>query len=112
MIVSLLIPTVDKQLEFSYADLYAAPEESGCYVITAFNDTILYIGQSQNIHKRMEQHLGNNVKRRKTPWGVAFWLYYKLCDERDLGSLEKGWVNKHIIKEGKLPFFNKVRPPA
>ena len=113
MLVSLLIPSIDEKVEFVYAELYAVPEKSGCYILTAYDGTILYIGQSKNICKRMERHLDDNLKTKQTPWGVAFWLYYKLCDEHDLSSLENGWLNQYMDKnKKKLPFFNKNRKSA
>ncbi|MGU9951319.1 MAG: GIY-YIG nuclease family protein [Gammaproteobacteria bacterium WSBS_2016_MAG_OTU1] len=110
MLILSLSPTPDGKYEFSYSAMSKVPEASGCYVITMYDGKILYIGQSTNICKRMEQHLDKGDKNN-TPWGKSFWLYYKLCPTHELSNLENGWVNQYTIKEGKLPFFNKVHPP-
>lgn len=112
MKASSLVPKTEGRVGFSYDALRSVPDRSGCYALAAFGDEILYIGQSENICARMEQHLDDPKKCGQTPMGKAFWLYYKLCPVRDLDSLENGWVNEHILREGKMPFFNKVRPPT
>ena len=112
MLVSLLVPEAERRVRFDYSSLRAMPDESGCYALAVFDGTILYIGQSKNIYARMEQHLDGGEKTQKTPWGVAFWLYYKCCPVSDLDNLENGWMNEHLLREGKKPFFNKVLPPA
>ncbi len=112
MLVSSLKPETEGRIQFLYSTLRTAPQNSGCYTLTAYEGEVLYIGQAIDICKRMEQHLEAGDKRRSTPWGVAFWLYYRLCDARDLNNLENGWFNEYLLKEGLMPFFNKMRPPA
>lgn len=113
MFVSSLTPEIGDKAEFSYSALRDIPEESGCYVLTTYDGTILYIGQSINVCRRIEQHLDKDDKRKKTPWGVAFWAYYALCPAIELDALEGGWVYQYRMREkGNLPFFNKVMPPA
>lgn len=91
----------------------ASPQERGCYVIASFDDDILYIGQSVDIGKRMESHLTDDRKRKLTPDGVAYWLYYIVCpNDDDLNALERGWVLQYRGREGKLPPFNKIMPPV
>lgn len=112
MLISLLNPQPEDRVRFSYSGLRGAPRESGCYALAVFDGEILYIGQATSIRKRMERHLSEGVKTRLTRWGVAFWLYYKLFPDQDLNNLENGWINEYKIREGRLPFFNKVSPPA
>ena len=112
MLVSLLIPQTEKRVEFSRSWVVATPVVSGCYVLTTFLGEILYIGQSINLARRMEEHLDDPVKTGATPFGKAFWFYYELLESHRLDSLERGWMNAHIRTEGCLPFFNGVNPPA
>ena len=113
MRASLLVPATNGRVEFSYSTLQTAPNQSGCYALAVYDGTILYIGKSVNIHNRMEQHLDKGDKGEHTPWGVAYWLYYKICSAYDLDNLENGWINVYMVKnKGNLPFFNKIRPPT
>jgi len=109
MLVSELTPKVEGKVLFDLSHLEKCPDESGCYVITASDDTILYIGQAVNICRRMESHRNDDKKRENTPYGKAFWFYYKLCPKIELDDLERGWLNDYLSNKGNLPFFNKQR---
>ena len=111
MLVSDLLPKADGKVKFNYSALDKSPAESGCYIITTFDGTILYIGQSDNIRRRMEEHLDEKEKTKETPWGVSFWLYYKLYDKTKLNELEREWTNEYKLKMGKRPHFSKNDPP-
>lgn len=90
-----------------------APREPGCYVIASFTDEILYIGQSINIARRMQDHLVDDRKRQRAVGGVAHWLYYTICErEKNLNALERGWMLQYISHEGKYPPFNNAMPPT
>ena len=114
MKVSELNPRPVDRIRFDdWQQRIASPQEPGCYVIASFDDDILYIGQSVDIGKRMESHLTDNRKRKLTPDGVAYWLYYTIRQEgSDLNALERGWVLEYRGREGKLPPFNKIMPPV
>ena len=112
MLISDLSPKTDARVKFHYSALDEAPAESGCYVITTFSGTILYIGQSVNIRNRMEQHLDGRDKEKETPQGVAYFVHYKLWEKTKLNDLERGWANSYQLKAGELPYFNKVNPPV
>ena len=113
MQVSFLTPPTTNQHLFSRASLGSIADEVGCYVICAFDDTILYIGQSRNINQRVRQHLDDGSKSGHTPWGVARQLFYRLCPKADLDQLESAWVTQFKRKNGgDLPHFNKVHPPS
>ena len=115
MKVSELDPQPVEKIQFDgWQQRVAAPPESGCYVITTFHDDILYIGQSVRIDSRMKDHLEDNRKRQRAAGGVAYWLYYFVCESTDeLNDLERGWVLQHMAREGgSKPPFNKVMPPV
>lgn len=113
MQISSLTPPTTDQCLFSRASLGSIADEAGCYVICAFDGTILYIGQSQNINQRVRQHLDDGSKSVRTPWGVAQWLHYRLCRKADLDQLESAWVSQFTMQNGgDLPYFNKVHPPS
>jgi len=112
MLALSLHPKPKEKVQFDFSQTTMLPENSGCYVLATFRGDILYVGQSANIARRMAQHLDDPTKRATTPAGKAFWFYYELCESHRLDGLERGWVNAYTLKEGDLPFFNKVRPPV
>jgi len=98
---------------FDYSELNKIPDKSGCYVLTTSCGFILYIGQSVNIAKRIEQHLDGGEKSKQTRWGVASWVYYEPCPEVNMNSLESNWINSYRLNnEGDFPYFNKILPPV
>ena len=115
MKVGELDPPPAERIQFDgWQQRIAAPPAAGCYVIAAFNDDILYIGQSVKIGERMKSHLEDSRKRRPAAGGVAYWLCYHVCEDKaKLNALERGWVIQHMAREGgAMPPFNKVMPPA
>lgn len=114
MKVSELKPRPAERILFkSWQQRIAAPQQRGCYVIASVDEDILYIGQSEEISERMNDHLTNPRKRQLTSEGVAYWFYYTVCETGDdLNALERGWVLQYQGREGKKPPFNKVMPPV
>lgn len=113
MLVSALNPACEGRVQFSRSALSSLPESAGCYAISAYGQEILYLGQSKNVHDRVRQHLDSGEKSGQTPWGLAFWLDYILCERQDLDNVERGWVMQYrLSNDGEFPYFNKVSPPA
>ena len=113
MLVAKLVPAANTRVSFSLDCGPLVPIASGCYVLTNVDGVALYIGQSVDLSRRMEEHLGDEVKRGITPHGKAFWFYYALCSESELSSLEGAWVNAFkLANHGQLPYLNSVNPPT
>lgn len=112
MFVSSLQPKVDYWVRFSDFDRRKIMRKSGCYALAAFDGTILYIGQSINIHERIGVHLNDDAKKKETPDGVVRWVYYLFCQENLLDKVECKWTEQHIAEEGDLPFLSERMPPA
>lgn len=85
------------------------PEQSGCYVLSAFDETIIYIGLSNSLSRRFDQHLDNPEKTGPTPLGRAIWFHWLVCKNTE--QVERTWLNMHEISEGELPCLNKNHSP-
>lgn len=108
MLIFELLSYPEIKIKFEYSELDKAPKQSGCYIITTPNGTILYIGETGNIRNRMEQHLDGKEKKKLTPLGMPYWFYYKLCSVREKIPLEDAWINEYKLNsKGKRPYFNK-----
>jgi len=92
---------------FKYVPLVA-----GCYILTTFDDDILYIGLSENLYVRFQQHLNNPQKTIPTKEGKAVWFYFAIYDSMNLPKLERTWLNQFNNLHGKLPILNKVSSPT
>jgi GIY-YIG catalytic domain len=101
---------LDKVL-FTLASFKEVPKECGCYVLTTFENKILYIGLSDNLYVRFKQHLNNPEKTKPTKEGRAIWFYFLSYDAKNLEHLERSWLNQFGIINGVRPILNKVDSP-
>ena len=86
------------------------PEASGCYVLTTFEKVVLYIGLTNNLRRRLNEHLDSPEKTALTVKGRAvlfFWI-----EGNEINKIERTWPNTHIQHEGCLPVLNKVYSPT
>lgn len=110
MNVGQLVPVPDTREPFKKMRLATVPDSTGCYVLTTFEGTVLYIGQARNLRKRLAQHMDCPEKTGLTPIGRAGWVYFLESPEIDL--IERTWINAHAIAEGALPIMNKINAPV
>ena len=109
MITDKIKPKIENTIEFEFSKLNKAPETYGCYIISNFDNEIMYIGKATSLRNRMAGHLDTPEKNIKTRLGKAYWFSYKMCnDEFEISRLEKGWLNEYELKTGELPIFNKI----
>lgn len=111
MKVNQLIPEVNLRVQFSLRLRKIVPVKSGCYVLTTFNDEVLYIGLTDNLHRRFTQHRDSKAKREETPQGTAFWFYYLTMERSRIFRVERTWLNQHLELHGTLPILNKINSP-
>lgn len=106
-----LIPLPKNKVNFKFSSFKLVPKISGCYVITTFDNDILYIGLSKIIYERFQYHLNNPEKTNPTTKGKAIWFYFLPYDINNLPKLERTWINQFNNKHGRLPILNKVESP-
>jgi len=86
------------------------PVTSGCYVLTTFDGIVLYIGLSNNLRKRMDEHLDNPQKTKPNERGRA--IFFSWIESEDTNKIERTWMNIHIQHEGSLPVLNRIYSPT
>ncbi len=74
-------------------------------------DYILYIGLSENLYDRFQQHLDNQEKTSPTKEGKAVWFYYLTYKVDNLPKLERTWLNQFNSNNGRHPILNKMNSP-
>lgn len=107
-----LIPLPKDKVLFELSSFKSVPKETGCYVLTTFDNDILYIGLSDNLFDRFQQHLDNPEKTNPTKEGKAIWFYFTIYDPKNLPKLERTWINQFAAIHGRLPILNKVNSPV
>lgn len=111
MKVEQLIPAVQKRVEFSLKSRKFVPASAGCYALSTFDLDVLYVGLTDNLHRRFFQHRDSREKREPTPIGMAFWFHFLPCDEREVLRIERTWLNEHMELHGEWPVLNKMNSP-
>jgi hypothetical protein len=86
------------------------PEKPGCYVLTTFENEVIYVGLSRNLRSRFNQHLDSEQKTGVTVVGRA--IFFSWLQTDDINKVERTWMNIHIQREGALPLLNKVYSPT
>jgi len=112
MKVNQFVPQLDNRVEFSFRYHKFIPSEAGCYVLAAFDNEVLYVGLTEDLHGRFFDHRSNKEKCSQTPQGAAFWFYYLACNEKELNRIERTWLNQHYDLHGRWPVLNKVPSPV
>ncbi|MBE9481237.1 MAG: GIY-YIG nuclease family protein [Bacteroidetes bacterium] len=105
-------PLTVNKVYFKLTSYKQVPKESGCYILSTFDNEVLYIGLSVNLHTRFMQHLDNPNKINPTSEGKAVWFNYLVYDKELLEKVERTWINQFVSKHGKLPILNKINSPV
>ena len=108
MNVSALMPAPTHSQTFEWNNVRHIPERPGCYVLTTFSRSVLYVGRTRNLRARMSQHLDDDKKTNATSSGRAVLFWWTESD--DIERIERTWVNVHIQHEGRLPVLNGLYP--
>lgn len=112
MKIAELTPQPEDKVHFKLASFKSVPKETGCYVLTTFDNDILYIGLSENLNDRFKQHLDNPEKTNPTKDGKAIWFYFSIYNPKNLPKLERTWLNQFDAIHGRLPILNRVNSPV
>ena len=106
-----LNPPVKDKVRFQFRKLGLVPSAPGCYCLANYAEEILYIGKTQDLQRRIKEHVLGDEKTAQTDRGIAFWVCFRRVGNiHELGRLERGWMNEYQINEGKKPPFNKNLP--
>lgn len=110
MTIDKLIPPPTNRENFKHSSLRFVPEAAGCYVLTTFDNVVLYIGQAVNLRRRMNDHLNDPRKTGLTAQGRAFFFYW--LEYEVIGTLERTWLNIHGEYEPRYPILNSIYSPV
>lgn len=111
MKISDLIPPPPHYKPFRRDKEKFIPKEAGCYVLTTFEDVVLYIGLTENLQRRFAQHLDDPQKIKPTENGKASKFYW-VEEKNNFHKIERSWLNRHEELEGVLPILNKIKSPV
>ena len=110
MNIQRLEPVAQHWEPFSRNKAKFVPAGSGCYVLTTFDETVLYVGLATDLRRRFNQHLDNPEKVAATSLGRATKFYW--IETADINRVERTWLNIHVHNEGRYPVLNKMYSPT
>ena len=85
-----------------------APTASGVYVIFANDGQVLYVGQSDNVQRRLNEHLATGLY----PAGTL-WIALRLGLQTNLDGVERYMANRWWPKHGSAwPDVTPIVPPT
>jgi GIY-YIG catalytic domain-containing protein len=105
-----LNPPPTRRESFSRNKERFVPEVAGCYVLTTFEGTILYVGLTDNLRRRFNEHLDSAQKTGLTKFGRAVLFHW--LETADTYRVERTWLNTHSYTEGALPVLNGMSSPT
>lgn len=112
MNVSELAPAVEGRVRFSLSEQRLVPGDAGCYILSAHDGEVLYIGLTKSLSRRLGEHRANPEKTVVTEHGLAFWFSFRTCEVKGLENLERSWLGQYALVHGHLPPLNKVNSPV
>jgi hypothetical protein len=110
MNVNALHPYPGHREAFNRSNERFVPGSPGCYVLTTFDGAVLYIGLTDNLRRRINEHLDDPQKVGLTTFGRAVFFYW--LETLDTHKVERTWLNIHSYTEGSLPVLNSVNSPT
>lgn len=100
----------NNRVQFRLSEEYRVPEISGCYVLASIEDDVIYIGESVNLNRRMQEHLADPRMNQRTSFGLANWFYYQQYPKEEISNTETLLLFNHKAIEGRLPPLNRIGP--
>jgi len=110
MNIQALVPRPKSKRRFHRSSQRFVADRAGCYVLTTFGDVVLYVGLTDDLRRRIGEHLDDPKKIAETLLGRAFWFHW--LETMDLNKIERTWMNIHIENEGSLPELNGIYSPT
>jgi hypothetical protein len=110
MKVDKLNPATSQWEPFTLSKAKFVPNSAGCYALTNFEETVLYVGLATDLRRRFMQHLEKPEKTGVSAEGRATKFYW--VETIDINRVERTWLNIHVHNEGRFPILNKVYSPS
>ena len=102
------MPISNQWWTFSESMIQHDRDDPGVYELGSSSDMVVHVGSSNELRRRLRQHLAESsascIKKNT--------VKYRLEYTRDSARRERELYDEHIRLYGKPPACNEVRPPA
>ena len=79
------------------------------YIITNFNNTVLYIGVTNNLKRRMYEHKNKLIKGFSSRYNLNKLVYYETTTSI-MSAIEYEKKLKHLLRKQKEKLINSLNP--
>ena len=107
MKVADLEPAMDARVSFDARFGVHVPDSPGCYILSSIYNDVLYIGETNNLRRRIGEHLDDPRMTRRTPEGLASWFHYRELPDDKTYPTEQFMLLQHRYKVGGRPALNR-----
>ena len=105
-----LSPALKKRIPFLLSRVIEVPESPGCYVLATIEDEVLYIGKTNSLHRRIQEHLDDSRMTQMTTSGLAVWFYFGSWPTTDIDIVETTLLFNYKAFHGHWPPLNRAGP--
>ena len=99
-----------RKVSFDLRFLPWVPSSPGCYALSNIHEDILYIGETIDLRRRMEEHRKDPRMTQRTTMGLASWFHYMLVPAGEVKSTEDQLLVRYKFKETSNPPLNRKGP--
>ena len=107
MKVADLGPAMDARVSFDARFGVHVPDSPGCYILSSIYNDVLYIGETNNLRRRMGEHLDDSRMTQWTPQGLASWFHYRELPDDKTYPTEQSMLSQYEFQEGRKPPLNR-----
>ena len=107
MKVAELEPPMNNKVSFDLRFVVHVPDTPGCYILSTIYDDVLYIGETNDLRRRIGEHLDDPRMTRRTPEGLASWFHYTELPDDKTYPTEQFMLSQHRYKVGRRPALNR-----
>ena len=105
-----LCSSMQYRMQFRLSEVVRVPEASGCYVMTNIADDVIYVGESKNLNRRIQQHLCDRRMTGLTSLGLVNWFCFGLWPSTDIAVVEEKLLFNYRARHGRWPPLNRTGP--
>ena len=111
MNITKITPYPSNKIEYSLTKVKTLPLAYSIYLLTSYTGCIAYIGSTNNIRRRIYEHLVSSKFIKSTNSPVIYWVYFFKTSAKKFPQ-ERGVINQFILNKGTHPYYNKIYPPT
>lgn len=101
---------MQRRVQFRLSEIARVPEASGCYVVTNITDDVIYVGETKDLHRRIQEHLSDPRMTGPTPLGLVSWFCFGLWSCADISDVETRLLFDYKAIHGQWPPLNRTGP--